>query len=289
VLIRYDVSQESPDGTNFMLNYQTDCRVRLEAFQGAIETPNFPENYPPLLDCEWDIRAGGRKNRLQLVFSHLSVEKFGDMCIDSTTLIDMLDDQQLSEKRVCSNNDLDPITTAGNRLLLRFKSDFSDQMQGFRAEYKRLGCGDHFHEQGTKFESPKAPFSLDMDCVWVITASEGQQIRLLLHEVHFEAPQMDCSNAESSLSVSAPSGSNSSVVLYRSCHEETQTQTFTSPGNELVVHFVSSPSPTRKYFKASYVQVPASCGGLITASSGVLTSPGFHNLQENILVTHRIV
>jgi len=188
VLVRYDVSQESPDGTNFMLNYQTDCRVRLEAFQGAIETPNFPENYPPLLDCEWDIRAGGRKNRLQLVFSHLSVEKFGDMCIDSTTLIDMLDDQQLSEKRVCSNNDLDPITTAGNRLILRFKSDFSDQMQGFRAEYKRLGCGDHFHEQGTKFESPKAPFSLDMDCVWVITASEGQQIRLLLHEVHFEAP-----------------------------------------------------------------------------------------------------
>jgi len=85
VLVRYDVSQESPDGTNFMLNYQTDCRVRLEAFQGAIETPNFPENYPPLLDCEWDIRAGGRKNRLQLVFSHLSVEKFGDMCIDSTS------------------------------------------------------------------------------------------------------------------------------------------------------------------------------------------------------------
>nr|XP_036671656.1 cubilin homolog [Drosophila suzukii] len=281
VLVRYDVSQESPDGTNFMLNYQTDCRVRLEAFHGAIETPNFPENYPPLLDCEWDIRAGGRKNRLQLVFSHLSVEKFGDMCIDSTTLIDMLDDQQLSENRICSNNNLDPITTAGNRLLLRFKSDFSDQMQGFRAEYKRLGCGDHFHEQGTKFESPKAPFSLDMDCVWVITASEGQQIRLLLHEVHFEAPQMDCSNAESSLSVSAPSGSNSSVVLYRSCHEETQTQTFTSPGNELVVHFVSSPSPTRKYFKASYVQVPASCGGLITASSGVLTSPGFHNLQDS--------
>jgi len=132
-----------------------------------------------------------------------------------------------------------------------------------------------------KWHVLESSLGLDMDCVWVITASEGRQIRLLLHEVHFEAPQMDCSNAESSLSVSAPSGSNSSVVLYRSCHEETQTQTFTSPGNELVVHFVSSPSPTRKYFKASYVQVPASCGGLITASSGVLTSPGFHNLQDS--------
>ncbi|XP_070071373.1 cubilin homolog [Drosophila takahashii] len=283
ILVRYDVSEEEGllDGTDFVLDYQTDCRVRLEGLHGAIETPNFPENYPANLNCEWDIRAGGRKNHLQLVLSHLSLEGSSSTCIDSVILIDMLDEQKLSEKRLCNEDNLANITTAGNRLLLRFKSDPSVQRQGFRAEYRRMGCGEHFQDMGTNFESPKAPFSVDMDCVWVITASEGQQIRLILHELHFEAPQMDCSNADSSLSLSAPSGFNSSVVLYRSCHEETQSQTFLSPGNELDVHFVSSSVPSRKYFKASYVQVPASCGGHIVASNGMITTPGFHNLQDS--------
>ncbi|XP_017111903.1 cubilin homolog [Drosophila elegans] len=282
VLVRYDVSHESPDGTDFLLNYQTNCRVRLENLAGAIETPNFPENYPPNQDCEWDIRAGGRKNHLQLVFSHLNLEGFNSDCTyDFVTLTDMLDDEILSKVNLCSFNGLLPTATVGNRLLLRFKSDFSQQEQGLRVEYKRLGCGDHFHAAGGTFESPKAPFSVDMDCVWIITASEGNQIRLLLHEVHFEAPQGECLEADSKLSVSATSGFNSSVMLYQSCHEESQTQTFTSPGNELKVHFVSSSAPSRKFFRASYVQVPASCGGYISASSGMLTTPGFHNLQDS--------
>ncbi|KMY99076.1 cubilin homolog isoform X1 [Drosophila simulans] len=287
VLVRYDVGHDAPDGTEFMLDYQTNCRVRVEGLQGAIETPNFPENYPRGVDCEWDIRAGGRKNHLQLIFSHLSVEEFSSICDnDYVSLIDMLDDQTLSEQHLCTNDGLDPITTVGNRLLLRFRSDTSVQMQGFRAEYKRIGCGEHLRESGGRFESPNAPFSVDMDCVWVITASEGNQIRLLLHEVYFEAAQIECRDAESSLSVSAPSGYNSSVVLFRSCHEETQTQTFTSPGNELVIRFVSSSAPSRKYFKASFVQVPASCGGYISASSGVLTTPGFHNRLDSTNVAN---
>ncbi|EDV51468.2 cubilin homolog [Drosophila erecta] len=287
VLVRYDVGDDAPDGTGFMLDYQTNCQVRLEGLQGAIETPNFPENYPPEINCEWDIRAGGRKNHLQLIFSHLSVERFFSSCShDYVSVIDMLDDQKISEKLLCTNDGLDPITTEGNRLLLRFDSDSTVEMQGFRAEYKRIGCGEHFRETGGGFESPNAPFSVDMDCVWVITASEGKQIRLLLHEVYFEAPQIECRDAESSLSISAPSGFNSSVVLFRTCHEETQTQNFTSPGNELVIRFVSSSAQSKKYFRASFIQVPANCGGYISASSGMLTTPGFHNYQDSTNVAN---
>ncbi|XP_017081199.1 cubilin homolog [Drosophila eugracilis] len=281
VLIRYDVGKEAPDGTDFILNYQTVCRVRLEGLQGAIESPNFPDNYPPNLNCEWDIRAGGRTNHLQLVFSHLTLESTEGCNIDYINVVDMMDDQKLSEQHLCTNEALTPITSAGNRFLLRFTSDYSIEEQGFRAEYKRLGCGEHFHEMGRNFESPKAPFSVDMDCVWVISAAEGSQIRLLLHEVYFETSQIECSDSESRLLVIAPSGFNSSVVLYQSCHEETQTQTFTSPGNELVVRFISTSAQAKKYFKASYVQVPASCGGYLSASSGVIASPDFHNLVDS--------
>ncbi|KAH8296515.1 hypothetical protein KR054_007352 [Drosophila jambulina] len=282
VLVRYDVSSAYPDGTDFVLNYQTDCHVRLDKWQGAIETPNFPENYPPMANCEWDIRAGGRTNHLRLVFSHFALEApRSSYCIfDHVTLQDMQDDQVLSEQKLCTNQGIAPITSVGNRLLLRFKSDSSDQEQGFRAEYQRIGCGEHLYATGGRLESPKAPFSIDMDCDWIITVTVGMQVRLLLHELHFEGTQGECGPSDV-LSVSAPAGFNSSVELYRSCREETQTQTFTSPGNELRVRFVGSSVRARKYFRASYVQVPANCGGFMASSSGILTSPGFHNVPDS--------
>ncbi|KAH8239867.1 hypothetical protein KR032_008825 [Drosophila birchii] len=282
VLVRYDVSSEYPDGTDFVLNYQTECNVRIDKWQGAIETPNFPENYPPMTNCEWDIRAGGRSNHLRLLFSHFSVElpRSSSCLFDYVTLKDMQDEQVLSEQKLCTNDGLAPITSVGNRLLLSFKSDPSDQERGFRAEYQRIGCGEHLYAAGGGLESPKAPFSVDMDCEWVITVTEGMQVRLLLHELHFEASQGGC-GATDMLSVTAPAGFNSSVELYRSCREEMQTQTFTSPGNELRVRFVGSSERARKYFKASYVQVPANCGGYMMSSSGILTSPGFHDIPDS--------
>ncbi|XP_017135474.1 cubilin homolog isoform X2 [Drosophila miranda] len=272
VLVRYDVGHDSPDGTSFVLDYATNCRVRLENLQGAVETPNFPENYPPDTSCEWDISAGGGRNHIHLVFSHLSVEQYvpGICDFDYVMLSDMKDDQLLEDRRLCSNEGVAPLTSKGNRLLLKFSSDATLQAKGFRAEYKRIGCGEHLQEMGGHFESPNAPFSVDVDCDWVISAPEGKQIRLVLQELYINPPQRECS--DDVLSVSAPGGH----VLYRSCQVETSSQTFTSPGNELHVHFHSSPTVARKYFRATYAQVPANCGGYVRASSGVIATPGFH-------------
>ncbi|KAH8379700.1 hypothetical protein KR009_006651 [Drosophila setifemur] len=282
VLVRYDVSHESPDGTSFVLNYETDCRTLLEQLQGAIESPGFPENYPPRMNCEWDIRAGGRRNHLQLIFSHVTFERSTDSrcTLDYVKLTDMQDDQVLSEQHICTAEGVLPITSVGNRLLLRFISDVSVEEQGFRAEYQRVGCGSHFRQASSSFESPKAPFSVDMACDWVITVPEGMQVRLALKEIHFENPETRCGD-EDVLTVSAPAGFNSSVVLYRSCHEESQRQDFTSPSNELRVRYVGSAVRARKFFRAFFSQVQAKCGGLIKGSSGMLTSPGFHDLQDS--------
>ncbi|XP_034122311.1 cubilin homolog [Drosophila guanche] len=273
VLVRYNVGHDSPDGTSFVLDYSTDCRVRLDKIQGAIESPNFPEKYPPDMSCEWDIRAGGKRNHIHLVFSHLSVEEYqpGSCDFDYVMLSDMKDDQLLEERRLCTNEGVAPFTSKGNRLLLKFSSDSTLQERGFRAEYKRIGCGEQLEEMGGTFASPNIPFSADVACDWVISAPEGKQIRLILEELYIDPPQREC--LQDLLTVSTPG----SHVLYRSCQSQTSTQTFTSPGNELHVRFESSPTVARKYFKASYAQVPASCGGSVRASSGVIASPGFHD------------
>ncbi|XP_017095248.2 cubilin homolog [Drosophila bipectinata] len=281
VLVRYDVSADAD--MNFVLDYKTECRVRLDGLEGAIQSPNFPDPYPPNLNCEWDIRAGGRSNHLQLVLSHLSIEPYVDVTEcdnDYLKVIDMQDNEVISEHHLCTAESMPSYTSVGNRLLLQFASDNSVEDQGFRAEYRRVGCGEHFRELGGRFESPKLPFSVDMECDWIITAPEGKQIMLLLHEVHFEPSQSPCGDTDV-IKVTAPAGFNKSVALYVGCHEETQTQYFRSPGHELRVHFVGGSTPARKYFKASYVQVPPKCGGSITASNGIITTPGFHDIPDS--------
>ncbi|XP_032591059.1 cubilin homolog isoform X2 [Drosophila grimshawi] len=273
VLVRYNVPKESLDGIRFVLDYATNCRVRLEQLSGSIETPNFPDNYPANTNCEWDIRGGALSNRLQLIISHMAVERTdsGFCYYDYVLLADYRDDQLINESRPCSANHLD-FTSEGNRLLISFRSDASQQAMGFRAEYKRLGCGGELLGRGGTFETPNAPYSIDFDCNWLITAPDGFQIRLLLREVHIETTLHDCS--QDGLTVLP--GGNSSHVLFRSCQVETNVQTLLSPANELRVHFHSSPQRARKYIKATYVMVPASCGGYVSVSNGVITSPGFY-------------
>ncbi|XP_030569623.1 cubilin homolog [Drosophila novamexicana] len=279
VLVRYNVDNETPEDINFVLDYTTNCQVRLEQMRGAIETPNFPDNYPTNTNCEWDIRGGASSNRIQLVFSHLAVERTdSDNCIfDYVLLGDYRDEQLISERRLCSAKDLD-ITSVGNRLLIRFNSDASEQEQGFHAEYKRLGCGDELQGPGGTFETPNAPYSVGLDCDWSITVPEGYQIRLLLRELHIETPQGDCSQDV----LTVMPGGNSSQVLLRSCQVESNVQTLISPANELRVRFQSSPQRARKYIKASYVMVPAVCGGYMSLSSGTITSPGFYEQGHDI-------
>ncbi|XP_030375580.1 cubilin homolog [Scaptodrosophila lebanonensis] len=273
VLVRYNVDHDAVDGIFFVIDYSTNCHVQLDQLNGAIESPNFPENYPPSMNCEWDIRSGGRNNHIHLAFSHLDVERSSptDCDYDYVEVIDMRNEEQLSQRHLCISDA--PITSEGNRLLVRFSSDSSAHAHGFRAEYKRIGCGEHLEgDFGGEFASPNAPYSVDLDCDWVIVAPEGQQIRLILQEIHIETPQRDCS--EDVLTVSA--APNTSAVLFRSCQIETSAQTFQSPGNTLYVQFHSGQIRARKYFKASYALVPASCGGYIAASSGFISTPGYH-------------
>ncbi|KAL7734838.1 hypothetical protein ACLKA6_011119 [Drosophila palustris] len=272
VLVRYDVSNDAPEGINFVLDYSTNCRVRLEQLHGAIETPNFPENYPPNTNCEWDIRGGQGSNRIQLAFSHMSVEQIDGNCdFDYVLIRDYRDNQLISERRLCAIMD-EIINSVGNRLVIKFNSDLSIESQGFHAEYKRLGCGEKLQDEAGSFETPNAPYSVDLDCQWQIIVPEGKRIRLALKDLHIETTQRDCS--QDSLVVWA--GSNASEVLLRSCQVESSTQTIISPTNEINVRFRSSSQRARKYLKATYYQSDAECGGYFTASSGIIASPSYY-------------
>jgi hypothetical protein len=53
--------------------FATDCNTVVSGFSGAIESPNFPSEYPDGLDCTWNITAP-KGNKINATFSHFELE-----------------------------------------------------------------------------------------------------------------------------------------------------------------------------------------------------------------------
>lgn len=85
-------------GFYFALSYNrhnifyVECRVNITGYTGVIESLNFPNDYPNLLNCTWMIIVP-QGNRINITFSHFRLEEkidvdfFNEMHIDENFTI----------------------------------------------------------------------------------------------------------------------------------------------------------------------------------------------------------
>jgi cubilin len=66
-------TDESHAGRGFQIKYSTKCNRTIFANTGAIESPNFPEDYGNNLDCAWTIKVA-KGNLINMQFSHFALE-----------------------------------------------------------------------------------------------------------------------------------------------------------------------------------------------------------------------
>ncbi|XP_061400318.1 cubilin homolog [Musca vetustissima] len=279
MLIVYTVTAVSGDDLpDFIIDYVTNCQMALDHIQGIIESPNFPDPYPELLNCRWDIKAG-TNNKLQLAFSHFSVEASIMECeYDYVEVWDMKDEDILKKHHLCTRpNEI--ITSEGNHLRMIFVSDYSNSKMGFRAEYSRIGCGEILTNDFGTIKSPNYPYSGGMDCEWYIEVAPGKQIVFTIYEYLRGEENKDCS--ADSVTISETKKSANGLIYY--CSSQTNIANTYSPTNRLYIHYLSSASRGRKYFHAMYHTREATCGGVIRGSYGSLYSPNYpQNITEEI-------
>ncbi|XP_061400319.1 cubilin homolog [Musca vetustissima] len=280
LLIIYKTPENFVTKPEFILDYETNCNMVLDHIHGIIESPNFPEPYPELLKCNWDIYAGGGKNKIQLAFSHLDLETEDMLCErDYIELWDMQNTNVLKNRRICTPV-MEPIISEGNHLRLKFISDYSNNKNGFRAEYSRVGCGQVFTKKFNTIKSPNYPHSLDLDCEWYVEVEPGEQIVLNIQEYVLDTETTDCSL--DGLTIKETKTSNH--TLLEQCSSLTERiMKLTSPSNRLYLQYRSGSSGNRKYFKAMYHTITAKCGGLSTAPTGRVGSPKYpqNTTEEN--------
>lgn len=112
------------------------CGGIIDAMNGTIVSPSFPDMYPPNKNCAWEIIALPQY-RISLNFTHFDLEGNNQDCeYDSVDIRSKLPDNEVRKHGVFCGSHLPPtITSEGNNLRIEFNSDNSVQKSGFAAVF----------------------------------------------------------------------------------------------------------------------------------------------------------
>ncbi|CAH8638451.1 unnamed protein product [Heterobilharzia americana] len=121
------------------------CGGVINESNGTIQTPSFPDLYPPRKNCIWKILAPP-KTTIFLNFTHFNLEGRNRECrYDFINVYSGPTDNQKKIGTFCGDQIPLPITSHTNELSIEFYSDKSVQRTGFRAVFftDRNECDDN--------------------------------------------------------------------------------------------------------------------------------------------------
>ena len=105
---------------------------------GVFTSPNYPKSYPINVQCVWTI-VTVPGDTIELKFNDFHLENSGTAC--GYDFVDIRDGSSLDSPLIgkfCSSKIIGPISSTGNSLFIRLKSDGTVSEKGFRASWKRV-------------------------------------------------------------------------------------------------------------------------------------------------------
>lgn len=267
IKMRTDVSIANK---GFKLNYWTLCENELTGIGGIIESPNYPNNYPPQVNCSWNIKAP-KGNNVSLIFPFFNL--LPD-CKNNFVRIS----EAIVRRKICAYDRKNGIiSTATNKVKIEFSasnSDLANTAKGFRLEWKAFGCGNTFYTSDTgEIKSPNYPNSYNqaIECMYHIRTRIGSKIILVVDV--FDIEQSNDCKYDSLKFFGGPD--TRSPLLTTLCGKLNSVRKIISQGNEMTIVFSSDISMSGKGFRLFYSSVLSTCGQVITLDSGIITSPNY--------------
>ncbi|CAH0562353.1 unnamed protein product [Brassicogethes aeneus] len=284
VKFRSDVNNQ---GRGFQLQYSTMCTTTLTGFNGVIESPNFPNNYPDHQNCAWTIEVAN-KNNISITFSHFQLEKvlrgaktnscgYDYIEIRYKELTDIYDEDTAeftSIGKYCGDNNPGFIQIPSHIAQIKFVSDNAMSASGFRLEWKLDGCGGILIDPTGTITSPNYPngYPSGVVCQWIIETDYGKSVELTIDHLDIEKDNQCAYDY-----VKVYSGrTNTSALLATVCHQNKKT-VVTSSENYMYILFFTDYTNVRGGFKANYKVIDSKCGGKIVAPQGSISSPNYPN------------
>ncbi|KAG9276492.1 cubilin [Astyanax mexicanus] len=162
------------------------CGGNLHMESGAFNSPNYPDAYPPNIECVWTI-ISSPGNRLQLSFVLFELQQ-STGCNNDYLEIREGNSTGALVGRFCGNSLPSNYTSLiGHVLWVKFVSDSSVSGAGFRATFSHLYGNDITGTSG-QIASPLYPrtYPVNADYRWTITVSGDSYIQIRFLDIDIE-------------------------------------------------------------------------------------------------------
>ncbi|XP_070174252.1 cubilin-like [Littorina saxatilis] len=303
------VSNNHTSAGGFRLNYrreQAECGPSLlTSSEGIVSSPGYPYSYPSDTNCTWTIRVAETEN-ITLFFTHIRLGNYhsnsGDGCFSSTSgaVLSVYDGDSLQNDStrlgvLCGTYYYGPrLSSTGNTMTLVFEAKDNDytRFTGFSAVYLVLGreCSSQ-DVTGPEGDLGLPDYQHDDEwphgvCTWNITVSPDHLVQLTIDELYSYTYQSVDVNCNTSYLQVSQMTAGVETILAKLCFDESP-WLVRSTANSMTVRLVlgEEGGSTRVRFTARYKAVPPeqviTCGGQLTAMTGLLTSPNFPGNYSN--------
>ncbi|KAM5191524.1 LOW QUALITY PROTEIN: ovochymase-2-like [Mantella aurantiaca] len=228
--------------------------------KGFIHSMNYPDPYPPNLQCKWDISVTPGF-LVKLTFTQFAVDGELGSCNDKLQISDSVDDIGT----YCGYLKPPLIITSSNKLFLNFSTDTVRTDQGFEAKWEEIhlddieeiqSCGGSSTEENGVFKSPKWPYSYGPNklCLWRIQVPQGKRVTIRFSD--FDLEDIDLISRLCYDYVAAYEEVSGNTVKYGPYCGTTIPSTITSQSNVITIRFLSDLFTEGKGFRAYWTTNP---------------------------------
>ncbi|GLG98263.1 Cubilin homolog [Gryllus bimaculatus] len=246
----------------------------------AILSPNYPSQYPPNMECEWEIRADeGYFIQLRFV-DRFQLEDSDNCDNDFVEIYDYSDSSYVSIKKVCGREVHRVMTSTGTRMKIRFKSNQNIQGDGFKIQWTPQCGGVIENVTEGHIVSPSYPreYGMNLDCNYTVKMP-GHWMRAEFDTFELEGQGGTC--RYDNVTIVGPPRWSSIMTLGPYCGTNKPPPFVSS--NYFSLIFKTDFSVSRSGFLVRFKSI-TSCGGPIN-EPGALSSPDtyveFYHVQIN--------
>uniref|UniRef100_A0AAX7U3F9 Cubilin n=1 Tax=Astatotilapia calliptera TaxID=8154 RepID=A0AAX7U3F9_ASTCA len=253
-----------------MMWYQNGCGGDLSGPSGSFSSPGYPNRYPDNRECIWYITTSAGSS-ITITIHEFDVEYHQDCNYDVLEVYGGPDLSAPQLAKLCSTTSTPMhVSSTGNLLTVRFKSDAYVSGRGFNASWTEVqgGCGGPVTAPSGEIHSPLYPNSYpnNVDCSWVISVDPNHRVFLNFTDLDIEY------HSSCNFDYIHDGPTSSSPLLGRVCGSSVPP--FTSTQNTIYVRFRSDSSGNHRGFSARFSEA---CGATIVTddNGGAIASPRY--------------
>ncbi|XP_071942939.1 cubilin-like isoform X2 [Antedon mediterranea] len=276
------ITNSTQQSSGFIMGFSSSleaCGGELFTSTGTFTSPNYPGLYAHARVCEWKISVQ-TGHRITLNFDDFDLEDVSGCQFDSVQVYNGLENDAPILGTYCGVTAPQDVASSGNHMRVVFRTDSNVNARGFSARYDSQDasvCGGTLvASQSTeaRFFSPGyqlANYSANLDCAWIITNPNIANSSIYLD---FDSGWNieDSSNCNYDfLEIRAGVGV-SGELIGKYCGPDAPLP-IVLPHASLYARFFTDDTVQFEGFSATYGA--SVCGGLVSGTDGVITSPNF--------------